>query len=102
MCEDYFVDAVGNGKSIQMEKRLHNLSRCVWNKSTGNVICSNYKRSTNPGLNKIMSYLDLAVKSTCRCQPSITLCKHSRVERSGTFQSKNSKHLLRQENAYSL
>ena len=76
-----------------------NLSKCAWSKVTGDVICSNYEKSSNHGLNRIKSYLDLAAELTCRCPPSITMCKHSGIESSRICKSKYSKHILRQENA---
>ena len=82
------------------KKLLRSLSKCAWKKITGDVICSNYEKSSNHGLNRIKSYLDLAIKSTCRCQPSITLCKHSRIELSRICKSKCSNHSLRQEDGY--
>ena len=79
----------GNGKLTTMVKSNCTIcQKCVWNKVTGDVICGNYEKSSNHGLNRIKSYLDLAVKSTCRCQPSITLCKHSGIELSRICKSK--------------
>ena len=82
------------------DKELHDLSECGWNEYTGDVICSNYDKSPMHGLNKIRLYLKLAIKSTCRCQPSITLSKHAEAESSRILQSKFQNHLLRQEGGY--
>ena len=49
------------------------------------------------GLNKIKSYLELAIKSMCRCQPSITLSKHAEAESSRIFQDNSEPRLLKQE-----
>ena len=79
------------------DKELHDLSECCWKEYMGDIICSNYDKSPRHGLHNIRSYLELAIKSMCRCQPSITLSKHAEVESSRIFQSKFQNHLLRQE-----
>ena len=81
-------------------KRLHNLTKCAWITATGDIICGNYEKPANYALNRVKSYLDLVVKTTCRCHPSVTLSKHSEVESSRVCQSNLSNHLLRQENTY--
>ena len=79
------------------KKEFHNLSDCARHEYTGDVICSNYDKSPMYGLNKIRSYSELAIKSTCRCQPSITLSKHAEAELSRIFQDNSEPHLLKQE-----
>ena len=71
---------------------------CAWLKCTGDVICNNYEKPPNYGLNPINSYLDLAVKTTCRCQPSISTAKHGRVKKSRSKHLNYGKMLLRPEN----
>ena len=76
-CKDYFVDVVG----IIGRHYIYNLSRCIWNKPTGDVICSNYERSTNHGLNEIKSYLDFPIETfqtsfeARKCLLSLANCK---------------------------
>ena len=66
----------GHGKSWQSDMTLHSLPECGWLSKSGNLICSNYEKDTNHGLNEIKSYCELAIKTTCRCVPSWGLLKH--------------------------
>ena len=64
--QNYEKDCVSNvrglpcscGREWQIDndgkKQLHNLSKCAWNKVTGDVICSNYEKLSNHGLNKVL------------------------------------------------
>ena len=79
------------------EKELHNVANCGWHDYTGDVICSDYNKSPNHNLNRIHSYQELAIKSACRCQPSITLIKHAEAESSRTHADNLNYHLLKQE-----
>ena len=81
-------------------RQLHDLTKCIWNKATGDVICFDYNKSTNHALNMIKSYLDLAVKSTCGCLSSMTLVKHGQVKASRIHLSDHLNHLLVQKNCY--
>ena len=94
----------GCGKNWEVNndgsRQLHDLTKCVWNKAAGDVICSDYNKSTNHALNTIKFYLDLAVKSTCRCLPSMTLVKHGQVKASRIRLSDHLNHLLVQDNCY--
>ena len=84
---------------MEGNKKLHNLDgACTWVQSTGDVICSNYAKPPFYGLNPICSYLGLAVKMVCRCQPSISIAKHGRMKKSHCKNHCNS--LLRTENIY--
>ena len=57
-------------------KRLHNVSECGWMQRSGDVICAEYDKDTNYGLNTIKSFCDLAIRTTCHCLPSWSLLKH--------------------------
>ena len=84
---------------VEENKKLHNVDgACAWVESTGDVICSNHAKPPFYGLNPICSYLDLAVKMVCRCQPSISIAKHGRMKKSRCKNHCNS--LLRTENIY--
>ena len=75
------------------------MTKCARITATGDIIRGNYEKPANYALNRVKSYLDLVIKTTCRCHPLITLSKHSEVESSRVCQSTLSNHLLRQENA---
>ena len=110
--QNYEKDCVSNvrgfqcgcGKSWEVNpdrsRKLHDLTKCTWNRATGDVICSDYEKPPNHELCMIKSYLDMAVKSTCRCLPSITLVKHGKVEASRIHFSTHLNHLLVQECGY--
>ena len=76
--------AAGNGPSIEGEKRLQDIREpCTWfNNCTGDVISTNYKKPPQYGLNPIYSCLDLVIKMSCRCQPSISPAKHAAIWKS--------------------
>ena len=44
---------------------LHSLDDCGWLRKSGDVISSNYNNDTNYALNRIKSYCELAIKTTC-------------------------------------
>ena len=69
----------GCGKVWRKDHVPHNIHKCSWTMCTGDVICSDYSRDVHGDLNTIKSYLNLAVKETCRCLPSMTLLKHGRA-----------------------
>ena len=69
----------GCGRNWRRNFRLHDIFDCSWNKCTSDVIYSNYDNSPNCGICPIVSYLDLAVKSTCRCLSFISLIKHDNI-----------------------
>ena len=75
MCKDTNVGVERFGEKIMFFTTYTNLHGLC----TGDVICSDYSRDVHGDLNTIRSYLNLAVKETCRCLPSMTLLKHSRA-----------------------
>ena len=71
--QNYEIDHVANvsgrvcgcGEEWNSDMKLHNIITCAWMKNTGDVINGNYDMHTNPGLNVVKSYCDLAIKRTC-------------------------------------
>ena len=57
----------GCGQERRKDKRLYNVCECGWMQRSGDVICAEYDKDTNYGLNTIKSFCDLAIRTTCRC-----------------------------------
>ena len=88
-CQNYELDHISNvngvecgcGRPWQALGQLHNFElSCGWMKATSDVICGDFDSNVHEGINPITSYVGLVTSHACRCIPSMSLLKHTRMD----------------------